>query len=191
MQRDIIGDDPLTEKVEPCEDAEFALLISNKGYGDATNLKLTTHQPEIIDNQKGLLIDFEIISGQLNGGEKTPALGGDVVTDFGTVGAMSSSYAQWWLRSSLLGHFTSYQTEYTNLTSYGNEELSLIDTVMVHELIRSVDVMGDLKGFVVNDCVDADDLPDHIYLSDGTVDTVAIASNMQMKKISAQGIFRS
>ena len=47
MQRDIYGDDPLTKNVvEPIVPAEFALLINNVGYGDATNVRMTTQQPE-------------------------------------------------------------------------------------------------------------------------------------------------
>ncbi|MBR6997792.1 MAG: hypothetical protein IKI19_03195, partial [Prevotella sp.] len=71
MQRDILGDDPLTPEVEPQVPSQFTLLINNKGYGDATKVKMVTNQPEIIENEKGLLVDFEIIPSQLNGGDKT------------------------------------------------------------------------------------------------------------------------
>lgn len=188
MQRDIIGDDPLTvDVVEPCEEAEFSLLINNTGYGDATNVKMTTEQPEIIDNEKGLAIEFELMSSQLNGGDATLALGGSVVTDFGTIPAKGTSYAQWWLKSSLLGHFTNYDIEATHVTSYGNEDLSLLDTVTIHELIRSLDVeSGSTKmvGFMTNDIVDADDTPDMLYLSNGTTENVAVASSSSMTKTS-------
>ena len=75
------------------EPAEFALIINNKGNGDATNVKMVTNQPEIIDNQKGLLIDFEFISSQLNGQDKTLALGQSIPTDFGTIPAHTQAYA--------------------------------------------------------------------------------------------------
>ena len=187
MQRDIKGDDPLTKEVEPSEEAEFSLLINNLGYGDATNVRMSTNQPEIVDNEKGLKVKFELMSSQLNGQEKTLALGGSVFTDFGTIPAHSTSYAQWWLKSSLLGHFTDYDVTATHLTSYGNKDLSLLNDVTIHELIRSIDVTkGDktLKGFMTNDIVDADDTPDMLYLSDGEIEKVNVAASSSITKTS-------
>lgn len=187
MQRDIKGDDPLTKEVEPSEEAEFSLLINNLGYGDATNVKMTTNQPEIVDNEKGLKVKFELMSSQLNGQEKTLALGGSVSTDFGTIPAHSTSYAQWWIKSSLLGHFTDYDVTATHLTSYDNKDLSLLNDVTIHELIRSIDVTkGDktLKGFMTNDIVDADDTPDMLYLSDGEIEKVNVAAASSITKTS-------
>ena len=187
MQRDIKGDDPLTKEVEPSEEAEFSLLINNLGYGDATNVKMSTNQPEIVDNEKGLKVKFELMSSQLNGQEKTLALGGSVSTDFGTIPAHSTSYAQWWIKSSLLGHFTDYDVTATHLTSYGNKDLSLLNDVTIHELIRSIDVTkGDktLKGFMTNDIVDADDTPDMLYLSDGEIEKVNVAASSSITKTS-------
>ena len=187
MQRDIKGDDPLTKEVEPSEEAEFSLLINNLGYGDATNVRMSTNQPEIVDNEKGLKVKFELMSSQLNGQEKTLALGGSVSTDFGNIPAHSTSYAQWWLKSSLLGHFTDYDVTATHLTSYGNKDLSLLNDVTIHELIRSIDVTkGDktLKGFMTNDIVDADDTPDMLYLSDGEIEKVNVAASSSITKTS-------
>lgn len=187
MQRDIKGDDPLTKEVEPSEEAEFSLLINNLGYGDATNVMMFTNQPEIVDNEKGLKVKFELMSSQLNGQEKTLALGGSVSTDFGTIPAHSTSYAQWWIKSSLLGHFTDYDVTATHLTSYGNKDLSLLNDVTIHELIRSIDVTkGDktLKGFMTNDIVDADDTPDMLYLSDGEIEKVNVAASSSITKTS-------
>lgn len=187
MQRDIKGDDPLTEAIEPCEEAEFSLLINNTGYGDATDVRMYTEQPQIIENEKGLLIDFELMSSQLNGGEKTLALGGTVATDFGTIPAKSTAYAQWWIKSSLLGHFTDYDIEATHVTSYGNPDLSLLNEVTIHELIRSIDANEtDTKviGFLANDIVDAEDTPDMLYLSNGEVEKVFQAQTADIQKIS-------
>ena len=181
MQRDIMGDDAMTEEVEPMELAEFALIINNKGNGDATNVKMVTNQPEIIDNQKGLLINFEFVSSQLNGQDKTLALGHSIPTDFGTIPAHTQAYAQWWLQSTLLGHFVKYNVEATHVTSYGNENLSLLDQVTIHELIRGftpsansqqLTANSPLRAFLVNDVSDADDMPDAIYFTDATQDVV-------------------
>ncbi len=188
MQRDVFGDDPLTyDVVEPSTDTEFALLMVNKGAGEAKNVRMTTKQPRIVDNEKGLDIDFEIISAQLNGQEKTLALGETVATEFGTLGAGQSAYAQWWFRCNLLGHFLTYDVTATHVTDYGNPDLSLLDEVTIHELIRSIDVtagesgMAPVKGWIVNDVTDPNDAPDHIYLSDNTKAELVVLTGSVMR----------
>ena len=178
MQRDIYGDDALTDAVEPMVPGEFAVILNNKGYGDATNVRMVTQQPKIIENEKGLYIDFEFLSSQLNGQEKTLAMGESIPTDFGTIPAHSQAYALWWLQSTLLGHFVDYNIEATHVTSYGNENLSLLDQVTIHELIHGFTPTG--KGgraFLVNDISDSDDLPDQVYFTDATQTDVTIAVN--------------
>ena len=182
MQRDVIGDDPLTEEVESMEPAEFALLINNKGYGEATNMSLTTQQPQIIDNQKGLAINFQLLSSQLNGQEKTLALGGSMTTDFGTIPAQSQAYAQWWLQSSLLGHFIEYNVNTTHVTSRDNPDLSLLDNVSIHELIHGFTAGNGLRGFLVNDQTDAEDQPDRVYLTDATQHDVAMTAAINISQ---------
>ena len=192
MQRDILGDDGLTEEVEPMEPAEFALIINNKGNGDATNVRMVTNQPEIVDNQKGLLIDFEFVSSQLNGSDKALALGQSIPTEFGTIPAHTQAYAQWWLQSTLLGHFVKYDVEATHVTSYGNENLSLLDQVTIHELIRGftpsltshLSPLTSNRAFLVNDVPDADDLPDAIYFTDATQDVVNVVASASIDKKS-------
>ena len=188
MQRDVYGDDPLTtDIIEPMEDAEFALLINNKGYGDATNVKMVTQQPEITENEKGLFIDFEIVSSQVNGGSAALSFGQTIANDLGNIPAHTQAYAQWWLQSTLLGHFTSYNVEATHVTSYGNEDLSLLDQVTIHELIHgftppSVNGTAPLRAFLVNDVVDANDLPDQVYFTDATQQDVTIAQSAMTVK---------
>jgi hypothetical protein len=188
MQRNIYGDDPLTlDVVEPIVPAEFSLLINNKGNGDATSVCMVTQQPEIIDNEKGLNINFEIVSSQVNGSDANLAFSKSIANDFGTIPAHSQAYAQWWMTSTLLGHFTSYDVQASHITSYGNEDLSLLGNVTIHELIRSLDLSADGKkmvGFLVNDITDSEDLPDMLYLSNGETQTVSIASASQMSKTS-------
>ncbi|MBR1788797.1 MAG: Ig-like domain-containing protein, partial [Bacteroidaceae bacterium] len=170
MQRDIYGDNPLTEEVEPVIPSEFSVLIHNKGKGEATNVRMMTKQPKIVENAKGLLVDFAIVSSSLNGGEKAMALDDEIATQFGNIAAGSSSYATWDLTCSLLGHFTSYDVSVTHVTSYGNPDLSLLDEVTIHELIHSVNArLGEQKyrAWVTNDVEDGHAEPDHIYFSNG------------------------
>lgn len=168
MQRDVLGDNALTpDVVEPSEEAEFSLLLRNTGKGMAKNVRFSTKQPEIVDNEKGLLIDFEIESSQVNGQDKTLALGETIVNNLGDIAASGHSVVQWWLKSSLLGHFTKYNVNYTHLTSYDNPDLSLISSVNIKELIRSVRDDKDDFAFLTNDVADGDDMADHIYKTDG------------------------
>ena len=51
--------------VEPTVPFSLAILITNAGYGSANNLRITSGQPEIIDNEKGLLVSFKIIGANL------------------------------------------------------------------------------------------------------------------------------
>lgn len=173
MQRDVIGDDPLTEqRIESPEPAEFALLISNRGYGDAANLRMTTAQPEIVENLKGLAIDFAIVESWLNGRRSTLAIGERIPTEFGTLPALSTAYAQWWLKSSLMGHFTSYNVEATQVSSYGSEDMSLLNQVEIHELIHGFTPESGTDGtsethraFLVNDIEDTERTPDAVWMS--------------------------
>ena len=192
MQRDLYGDDALTEEVEPMVPGEFAVLINNKGNGDATNVRMVTKQPKIIENEKGLYIDFEFVSSQLNGQEKTLAMGETIPTDFGTISAHSQAYAQWWLQSSLLGHFVDYDIQATHVTSYGNENLSLLDQVTIHELIHGFTPAAGVvnggpavaRGFLVNDISDFNDMPDRIYFTDATQQEVELATDAVLRKQS-------
>ena len=194
MQRDLLGDDPLTEEVEPVIPAEFALIIDNKGYGDATNVRMVTQQPVIVENEKGLLVDFQLVSSQVNGQPAVLSFGEAIANDFGTIAAKKQAYAQWWLTSTLLGHFTDYDVKATHVTSYGNEDLSLLGQVSIHELIHgftpadwlNTDATG--RGFLVNDVADAEDQPDEVYFTNGTQKSVSKAAGAIISSLG-QNVF--
>ena len=171
VQRDVLGDDPLTADIEASEPAEFSLLINNKGAGDATKVQISSSQPKIVANEKGLLIDFKMIGSSLNGAATSVGL---TDINFGTIAAGKTSYGQWWFTSSLLGHFTEHNTTITHVTSYDNPDLSLVSAVSAHELIHTPKV-GSLTGFLVNDLPDSDDDPDRVYLTDGNTYDVSKA----------------
>ncbi len=173
MQRDVYGDDPFTSDViEPSIPGEFALVIDNTGYGDATNVRISTRQPEIIENEKGLLVDFELIASQVNGENYTLAFGESINSDFGTIPALSSAYAQWWLKCPLAGFFSDYDIKVNHVSSYGNEDLSLLNEASIHELIHGFsidDASGrPVRGFLTNDLKDSENMPDIVYFSNGT-----------------------
>lgn len=182
MQRDIYGDNPLTpDVVEPMVPAEFTCLIKNKGNGDATNVRMFTKQPEIVENEKELLVGFRIINSSLNGGEKAMALDETIATQFGDIPAGQCSYASWDLQSDLLGHFVDYEVSATHVTSYGNPDLSLLDEVTIHEMIHSVDanIGGTIyRAWITNDVEEGHGEPDHIYFSNGTDEKLTTLTNV-------------
>jgi hypothetical protein len=170
MQRDILGDDALTPAIEPIIPAEFSVMIENNGYGAANNVVIESAQPKIIENEKGLAINFKLIGSNLQG---QPAQMGVTNIPFGTIPAQKTRIGQWYFTSDLLGHFTQFETKLVHSNSFGNPNLSLISGVRLHELIRSVSVYGGaddrIDDFLVNDSPDTEDNPDAIYLSQGKV----------------------
>ncbi|MFA9391294.1 MAG: choice-of-anchor Q domain-containing protein [Prolixibacteraceae bacterium] len=170
MERDIFGDDALTtERVEPIIPAALGVMINNKGAGLAKNVLLETAQPKIIENEKGLLIDFKIIGSSLNGEEVQ--LGSEKIA-FGDIDAHTASVGVWWMTSTLLGHFVDYKSNLVHENSYGNPNLSLVSRLTLHELIHSVEGYGNkadgISDFLVNDVSDIYHLPDSLYFSDGS-----------------------
>ena len=168
MQRDILGDDALTEPIEPIVPAELAVMVQNNGYGTAKNVRIESAQPKIVENEKGLAINFALISSNLNG---QPAQLGLTNINFGNIAPKTSTIGQWWFTSDLLGHFIAYETKLTHLDSRGNPDLSLISGTALHELIKSVRVYSgvedNINDFLVNEVQDSKETPDIIFLSNG------------------------
>jgi hypothetical protein len=187
MQRDILGDDPLTVPIEPIVPAEFAVMVQNNGYGTAQGVRIESAQPKIVENKKGLAINFALIGSNLNG---QPRQLGLTNIDFGNIAPKTAAIGQWWFTSDLLGHFVSYEAKVSHLDSRGNPDLSLISGATLHELIRSVDVYSGVEDgihdFLVNEVQDAEEFPDIIYLSNGgTLDVYPASSSSISGSIAA------
>jgi hypothetical protein len=176
-QRDVIGDDPFTEEVEPSEPFALGILVTNSGKGNAKNFKIASSQPKIVENEKGLLIDFKIIGSQVGTLPVSPSL----TVNFGNINAGETVVGQWLMESTLQGKFIDFTASFTHSDDLGGKATSLIDTVRIHELIRSVRVANptdDSKpDFLVNDVPDADHLPDTLYFSGGGKAMVKIATD--------------
>lgn len=193
IQRDILGDDALTDHiVEPSIPAELSLMITNDGFGDARNVKVASTQPRIIDNEKGLLIDFNIIGSNFN---NEPRQLGLLNVDFGNILPKTSSIGQWFFTSSLLGHFVKYDLEVNHTSSFGNKSLSLIKASYVHELIKSIrgyqEGNDEIADFLVNDNADANDTPDRIFFSNTASEEVLKAETVTSSNVIALGNFTS
>ena len=178
-QRDVFSDDPFTLPIEPAIPYSLAVMVQNNGAGSARNFRITSAQPKIIENEKGLLIDFQIIATQVAGQPLQPSL----TADFGDIGPGQIKIGEWLFTSSLQGLFIDYSAKFEHVDGLGNPRLSLIDSVEIHEMIHEVRALGalddGLPDFLVNDVPEARNLPDTIYLSDGTTAPVVVVESAQ------------
>jgi hypothetical protein len=151
--------------------------VRNEGKGEAKNLRITSGQPKIVDNEKGLLIDFQIIGSEVNGTGVTPSL----TANFGNIASGKTAVADWLLKSSLQGKFTEYKATFEHINNLGKPELSLIKEVKIHELTRKVQINqptdDGLPDFLVNDTFDANFTPDTLYFSQGGTAPVNAVTN--------------
>ncbi len=178
-QRDVLGDDPWTEGViEPSVPYELAVMVRNRGAGAARNLRLESAQPAIIDNEKGLLIGFQILATEVAGEPLQPSL----TADFGEVAPGDIEIGRWWMTSTMQGLFVEYSATFRHLDPWNDDRLSIIKSVAIHELIHTVRADGALDDgkpdFLVNAVNDSLDLPDALHLSDGTVLPVGLAAGV-------------
>ncbi|XP_060567055.1 uncharacterized protein LOC132725880 [Ruditapes philippinarum] len=158
------GDDALTPEIEPIVPFTLAVMVMNSGYGVAKALKLTSGQPEIIENEKGLLVSFRIIAAQLGNQAITPSLS----VDFGDIHSLETKTARWLMTSSLMGKFFNYSATFENINPLGDPQLSLIDRLEYHDLVHLVriqfsDADDGLDDFLVNSFPDQDSFPDMLY----------------------------
>ena len=173
-QRDVISDDPHTDVIEPAQPYKLSVLVENKGFGEARNLKIVSGQPQIVDNEKGLFIDFKVIGTEVDGQPLSPSL----TADFGNVPPGGRKIATWLMTSTLQGLFTDYKATFKHVTGLGDERISLLKKVEIHEMIRSVKAQGpgedNAPDFLVNDVPDVNDYPDTIHYSHGGTDLVTL-----------------
>ncbi len=136
----VYGDDPFTAPIEPPVPFSLGLRVKNDGYGPAWRLKVESAQPEIVRNDLGLLVGFEITGSEVGGAAGTRSL----LVDFGTVEAGRSAVARWTMTASLVGEFTEFSAGFTHADELGGELTSLIREVRTHTLLH--DVRMDLPG---------------------------------------------
>ena len=168
ISRHIISDDPLTDTIEAAEPAELAMMISNVGAGNANNVYLQSAQPQIIENQNGLLISFDIVAAAMNG---VPRSLGLIDIPFGTIESHSAGIAEWYFTSTLMARVVHSTPHVIHNDSYGNPKLSLVTELNSHELIKAIKAYGSLEDgindFFVNETDDFSHTPDKIYFSNG------------------------
>jgi RHS repeat-associated protein len=186
LQTDVIGPDPFTpQDVIPSEPATLGLLVTNVGGGTANNLSITTAQPQIVQNEKGLLVTFQIIGTQVGNQAVSPSL----TVNLGALAPGQTADASFLLLSSLEGEFENFTATFSHSDALGGTATNLITSVVTHSLVHAGDFnYADSTGatdYLVDDNPNPEGLPDTIYFSDGTTAPVNIATNETSSAVGA------
>jgi subtilisin family serine protease len=173
LQKDVFGPDPFNpQDTTPPQPFSLGLMVTNVGQGTAQNLSITSAQPQIVENQKGLLVDFKMIGTQVGTQQVSPSL----TVDLGDIAPGQTQVAQFLMTASLQGEFTSYKATFEHTDDLNDPRTSLIQSLNIHEMnhVVRVTVPSDdgMPDFLVNDIPDPQNLPDTLYNSDGSVEPV-------------------
>jgi subtilase family serine protease len=176
LEKEVFADDPFTPGiVEPSIPFSLGLLLKNTGAGEAKNVRIASSEPEIIENDKGLIIAFDIIGTRVGSQAVSPSLNvdlGDIAPFTGT------NVAQWLMTSTLQGEFKSYTATFEHVDPLNDPRLSLIESVDIFGLrhvVRTDDAGDDtLPDFLTDDRPDLGNLPDRVHLSSGSIESVSV-----------------
>jgi hypothetical protein len=166
---EVYSDDPLTTPEEPAVPFTLGVrVVNHSSFATARRVRIQSGQPEIVDNQLGLLVAFRLLSCQVNDQPVQPSL----LVDFGDIAPQRASVASWQMTSSLSGRFTRFSAEISHAPEFGGALTSLIpeDAVSTHRLIGRVRV--DLPGrdtvldFLGSDAMAGDIAEPKVYESD-------------------------
>lgn len=181
LETQIFSDDPFTPEVEPAVPFSLGLLVNNSGAGVANNLQIASSQPEIVENETGLVVDFDITGTRIGLDPIAPSLN----VNFGDLAAGNTAVAQWILVSSIQGEFVSYSAEFEHVSELDDPELSLIESVNILGLTRVVlddesELADDKPDFLTDDFPDIDDLADTVHLSNATTEPVTTITSAEV-----------
>ena len=160
----VFGDDPFTPVVEPSIPFTLGVLIFNSGAGTAQNLAIASSQPQIVENSKGLLISFKIISSEVNYQQINPSLS----VALGDLAPHTPTAARWYLLSSLQGFFENFNASYQYTTPLGDSRLSVLESLSIHSLTQVVrDTIHEdgVPDFLADDIPDLYNYPDTLHSS--------------------------
>ncbi len=136
-------------------------------------------------------MDFELIGSSVGARRREP----DLSVALGTLRPNSTAVVRWWMTSSLSGTFRNFSAAFSNANPLGDERLSLLDELEIHELVRNVKLFGGDGGdaddgvldFLVNDVMDAEGEPEAVYDSrDLTRADVGFGSFDEGRSVEAQ-----
>ena len=130
----VYGDDAFTPEIEAPVPFSLGMRAKNNGSGIAKEFRVDSAQPEIVDNELGLLIGFKIQGCEVNNDPATPSLN----VNIGDIEPGAAGTARWIMSCSLSGEFTKFTAEFSHSDELGGELTSLIQQVATHRLVRNV-----------------------------------------------------
>ena len=103
-----------------CQSTLFDIktTIENVGTGPPRNLRFSSAQPIVVDNQANLQIGFQIIEAIVDGESRGPSL----ALDLGTLGAGAKVEVVWRLKATLPGRLVEFTSDYRR-SNYQNMPL--------------------------------------------------------------------
>ncbi|KAG2427087.1 hypothetical protein HXX76_012598 [Chlamydomonas incerta] len=158
IEKLVQGDNPFTPEPEPSVPAAFVTLLSNIGTGPLAGLAMDSAQPAIVENEKGLLVRFNITAVTVNGLQQPRALRADI----GDVAPGRSAMVIWKLRASLQGTFSAINATYTSRNPLNDPSLSSVASLDIFDMLHLV-YLEDGAGGLLDD-----GLPDMLVTGGGS-----------------------
>ncbi|MBB5321170.1 putative Ig domain-containing protein [Marinobacter oulmenensis] len=140
LPEEVNGDNPFTPEIEPVEPYHLGVRIANNGSGPARSVKIQSAQPTIVENERGLLVDFLITGSFIDDQSASKSL----LLNFGDIPADANKTGCWVMETSLTGRFTEFDATVSHADEFGGELTSLIESINTHRLVH--DVLLDLPG---------------------------------------------
>jgi hypothetical protein len=155
LPRDVFADNPLTvDVVEPSEPFTLGVRVQNNGTGIGKSIKIESAQPEIVENDQGLLIDFTLLNSYV----QNEPVNNSLLITFGDIPSNESKIGRWSMQTSLSGRFAEFTAEYSHADELGGALTSLLEAANTHTLVRDVlvDITGrdDVKDFLAYEAAD-------------------------------------
>ena len=140
LTQDVYADDAFTSAIEPPDPFTLGVRVKNNGKGIAHNLKIDSAQPKIVENEQGLLINFQILGSYVNDLPTTPSL----LINLGAIPPQSAGTGRWQMITTLSGKFVEFTASFSHADELGGELTSLLEAANTHFLVH--DVLVDLPG---------------------------------------------
>lgn len=142
LTKDVYGDDAFTDAIEAPVPFTLGVRAVNTGAGVAKNVKIDSAQPEIVENEQGLLIGFSIKGARVNGEPAEKSL----LASLGDITPGEAAVGRWLMSCTLSGTFTDFSASVSHADELGGELTSLIrqEDIRTHFLLK--DVRVDLPG---------------------------------------------
>ncbi len=185
LTEEVYGNDAWTQKIEPPEPFTLGVRVKNTGENTAYNLQIDSAQPEIVENEQGLLIDFVIEGSKVNGEPARNSL----LVDFGDIEPGSAAVGRWIMTCTLSGRFTEFSATVSHADELGGQLTSLLRQEDIHTHLLIKDVLVDLPGRdAIHDFLARDGGGLKVFESNGQDSEVADQSeNSALNRLSQSG----